>query len=156
MSSFLGLERKQKNSSNVFWIRIFLLLYHSTGIETITTFTPSGSSLENHTRFQTEKGKAYPRFQTKKAQKPYALGRHILIWFVWGESPLPGNYSLVFSLSLRVITYKGLRLDGFCLSVSGNSNWELVGQFFSLRPIADAICQYTFETFFNPIPGIRH
>ena len=155
MSSFLGLERKQKNSSNAFWIRIFLLLYYSTGMETINTFTHSGSSVENHTRFQTEKGKAYTRFQTKKAQKPYPLGRHIHGLYE-GSPPLPGNYSLVFSLSLRVITYKGLRLDGFCLSVSGNSNWELVGQFFSLRPIADAICQYTFETFFNPIPGIRH
>ena len=144
MSSFLGLERKQKNSSNAFWIRIFLLLYYSTGIETINTFTHSGRSLENHTRFQTEKGKAYTRFQTKKAQKPYPLGRHILTWFIWGESPPPGK---LFSCLLFVFARDHLQ---------GPSNWELVGQFFSLRPIADAICQYTFETFFNPIPGIRH
>ena len=37
----------------------------------------SRSSLENNTRFQTKIGKVYSRFQTKKAQKPYTLGRHI-------------------------------------------------------------------------------
>ena len=48
----------------------------------LETFTHSRSSLENHIRFQTTMGKAYTRFQTKKAQKPYPLGRHILIWFI--------------------------------------------------------------------------
>ena len=33
--------------------------------------------LENHTRIQTKIGKVYTRFQTKTAQKPYSLGRHI-------------------------------------------------------------------------------
>jgi len=37
----------------------------------------SRSSLENNTRFQTKMGKVYSRFQTKKAQKPYPLGRDI-------------------------------------------------------------------------------
>ena len=32
-------------------------------------------------------GKVHTRFQTKKAQRPYPLERHILIWFIWGESP---------------------------------------------------------------------
>ena len=35
--------------------------------------------LENHTRFQTKMDKLYTRFQTKTAQKPYLMGRHILI-----------------------------------------------------------------------------
>ena len=44
---------------------MFLFLY-SFGIETINTFIHSRISLEKHTRFQ-----------TKTAQKPYPLGRHI-------------------------------------------------------------------------------
>ena len=51
MLSLLRLERKQKNSSNPFRIRIFLFLSYSFGIETINTFIQSRSSLENHTRF---------------------------------------------------------------------------------------------------------
>ena len=76
----LKLERKQNNSSNVFGIRIFLCRSYSSGIKTITTLVRSRSSLENHTRFQTKMGKVYTCFQTKKAQKPYPLERHILIW----------------------------------------------------------------------------
>ena len=76
----LKLERKQNNSSNAFRIRIFLCRSYSSGIETITTFIRSRSSLENHTRFQTKMGKVCTCFQTKKAQKPYPLERHILIW----------------------------------------------------------------------------
>ena len=37
----------------------------------INTFIHSSSSLENHTRFQTEMDEVYTRFQTKTAQKPY-------------------------------------------------------------------------------------
>ena len=33
--------------------------------------------LENHTRIQTKISKVYTRFQTKTAQKPYPLERHI-------------------------------------------------------------------------------
>ena len=69
MLSFLTLERKQKNSSNAYRIRIFLFRSYSFGIETITTFIHSRSSLENHNRFQTTMGKVYTRFQTKTAQR---------------------------------------------------------------------------------------
>ena len=41
MLSLLRLERKQKNYSNPFRIRIFLFLSHSFGIETINTFIHS-------------------------------------------------------------------------------------------------------------------
>ena len=68
-----------KNSLNSFRMRIFLFLSYSLGIETINTFINSPISLENHTRFQTKMGKVYTRFQTKKAQKPYPMGRHIPI-----------------------------------------------------------------------------
>ena len=39
----------------------------------INTFIHFSSSLENHTRFQTEMDEVYTRFQTKTAQKPYPL-----------------------------------------------------------------------------------
>ena len=59
MSSLLRLERKQKNSSNPFRIRIFLFLsyLYSFGIDTINTFMHPRSSFENHTWFQTKMGK---------------------------------------------------------------------------------------------------
>ena len=68
MLSLLRLERKQNNYSNLFRIRIFLFLSSSFGVETISTFIHSRSSLENHIRFQTKMGKVYTRFQTKTAQ----------------------------------------------------------------------------------------
>ena len=94
MLSLLRLERKQKNSSNPFRIRIFLFLSYSFGIETINTFIHSRSSLENHTRFQTKMGKVYTRFQTKTAQKPYPMGQHIPVAYMgeYPPPPLPGVY----------------------------------------------------------------
>ena len=68
-----------KNSSNALRIRIFLFVSYAFGIEMINTFIHSRSSLNNHTRFQTKIGKVYTRFQTKTAQKPYPMGRHIPI-----------------------------------------------------------------------------
>ena len=61
-------------------------------------FIHSCSSLENHTRFQAKMGEVYTRFQTKTAQKPYLLERHITIWFTKGSaltlppSPPRGKY----------------------------------------------------------------
>ena len=53
----------------------------------------SCSSLENNTQFQTKMGKAYTRFQTKKAQKPYPLRQHIPIWLIKGSAgTLQGCY----------------------------------------------------------------
>ena len=39
-------------------------------------------SPDNHTQFQTKMFKIYTRFQTKTAQKPYSLGRHIPIYLI--------------------------------------------------------------------------
>ena len=67
MSSLLRLESKQKISSNVFRICIFLFsCSYSFGIETINTFVHSRSSPENHTRFQTIMGKSIPVFRPKR------------------------------------------------------------------------------------------
>ena len=79
MLSLLSLERKQNNSSNPVRIRIFLFLSYSFGIEALITSIHSRTSLDTHTRFQTKMSKVYPRFQTKTAQKPYPMGRHIPI-----------------------------------------------------------------------------
>ena len=77
MLQLLRLERRQKNFSNPFGIRIFLFFTYSFGIETINTVIRPRSSLKNHTRFQTKMDKVYTRFQTKPAQKPDPMGRHI-------------------------------------------------------------------------------
>ena len=77
---YLDYSANKKNSSNPFQIRIFLFLFYSFGIETITSsIIHSLSSLKNHTWFQTKMAKVYTRFQTKTAQKPYPMGRHIPI-----------------------------------------------------------------------------
>ena len=69
------------NSNDIFWILLFL--YYSFGVEKTNTFIRSRSSLVNHTRFKTIMVKIYTaRFQTKTAQKPYPLGRHIPIWLI--------------------------------------------------------------------------
>ena len=69
MLSLPRFERKQKNSSNPFRIRIFFFLSYSFGIETIKTFIQSRSSLKNRTRFQTKMGKVYTRFSDQNRTK---------------------------------------------------------------------------------------
>ena len=77
---YVDYSANKKNSSNPFQIRIFLFLFYSFGIETITSsIIHSLSSLKNHTWFQTKMAKVYTRFQTKTAQKRYPMGRHIPI-----------------------------------------------------------------------------
>ena len=90
MLSLLRLERKQKNSSKPFRIRVFFFLSYSFGIETIKTFIQSRSSLKNHTRFQTKRGKVYTFFQTKTTQL-CPIGRHSYITYIWEYPPPPGS-----------------------------------------------------------------
>ena len=94
MSSFLRLERKQKNYSNPFRIRIFLRLSFTFGIETINMFIHSRSSLENHTRSQTKMGKICTCFQIKRRKTlPEAGGggAHTYKYIAYKrEFPLPG------------------------------------------------------------------
>ena len=73
------IRAQTKNFSNAFRIRIFLFRSYSFGVETITSFIRSRSSLENHTRIRTKIGKVYTRFHTKKAPKPNPLGQRIPI-----------------------------------------------------------------------------
>ena len=74
------IRAQTKKFFNPFRIRIFLFLSYSFGIETISMFIRSRSSLKTNTRFETKMGKAPDtRFQTKTAQKPYPIGRHIPI-----------------------------------------------------------------------------
>ena len=71
------------------------------GIEMITTFTHSRSSLENHTQFQTKMGKVYTRFQTKTAKKTLPDGEaHTYIAYI-REYPTPPPPPLPRSKSLQ-------------------------------------------------------
>ena len=78
-------------------IRILNFLSYSFGIETTNTLIHNRSSLVNHTRFQRKMGKIFSRFQTKTAQKPYPLGRHIPVWLIQGSTP-PGQWGWFCSL----------------------------------------------------------
>ena len=94
MSSLLRLERKQKNYSNPFRIRIFLRLSFTFGIETINTLIHSRSSLENHTRSQAKMGKICTRFQIKRRKtlpEEGGGGAHTYKYIAYiREFPLPG------------------------------------------------------------------
>ena len=59
-------------------------------------FIHSLSSLKNHTQFQTEMGKVYTRFQTKKAEKPFGTARTCM-GFV-RENPPPPQISTIVVL----------------------------------------------------------
>ena len=61
-------------------------LSYSFGIETIKYVPRLRRSLENHTRFLTKMGKVCNSFQTKTAQKPYRMGRHIPILLICGST----------------------------------------------------------------------
>ena len=95
-----------KNSNKKRFLKInfevahFSFFLDSFGIEMMTTFIHSHSSLENRTRFQTKMGKVYTCVQTKTAQKPYPLGQHIPTWLTWGSftpSPAPGGFEVLAS-----------------------------------------------------------
>ena len=73
---------------NPFRICIFFFLFnYNFGIERINMFIHSRRSLESHNRFQTKMGTVYTSFQTKTAQNPYPLGRHIPYIAYIRESP---------------------------------------------------------------------
>ena len=89
MSSLLRLERQQKTFLKLrveFAYFSFFVIYN--------TFMHFLSLLEDHTRFQTEVGKVYTRFQTEKAQKPYPLERHLPYWLIQGIPTGVLNYIL--------------------------------------------------------------
>ena len=75
MLSLLRTERKQTNK----FFKSISSLHISVSFVVIWNWNDKYecSSLENHTRFQTKMGKVYTRFQTKTAQRPYPMGRHI-------------------------------------------------------------------------------
>ena len=93
MSSLLRLERQQKTFLKLrveFAYFSFFLIYN--------TFIHFLSSLENHTRFQTEVGKVYIHFQTETAQKPHPLERHLPYWLIQGIPTGVLNYLRTFVL----------------------------------------------------------
>ena len=70
MSSLLRLEREQKDS-DITPSFLFIWNWNDKYVHALPY------SLEKHSLIQTKTGKVFTRFQTKKAQKPYPLGRHI-------------------------------------------------------------------------------
>ena len=106
--SLLRLESQQQRCLKTHFNEYFTSLSYSFVTETINPFIRSRSFLENHTRFQTKMGKVYARFQTKKAQKLYPLGRHIHlpVWIIQGLTPpppTPGN--CLFSAAKQQIVF---------------------------------------------------
>ena len=57
---------------------------------------------------------AYTRFQTKKAQKPYPLERHIPIWFTWGSTPPPRPGRVTLSKERLVLVYPSALAKSAC------------------------------------------
>ena len=91
MVSLLRLERKQKNSSIPFRIRIFFFLSNSFGIATVKTFIQQRSSLKNHTRFQTKMGKVVYPFSDQTRAKTLPDGAaHSYIAYKREYPPPPG------------------------------------------------------------------
>ena len=93
MLSLLILERQQKDflksisNSHITLASLFIWNGNDKFVHTLRY------SLKNDTRIQTKIGKLYTRFQTKTAQKPHPLGRHIPIrhiyWSTGGPPPPP-------------------------------------------------------------------
>jgi len=103
----MSAHTKKFYSSKPFRIRIFLFLSYLLGIETINTFIDSRSFLENHARFQSKMGKVYACFQTKTAQKPYPMGRHIPM--LKKGVPLPAPSRFHYHLCLIRLPLQGAR-----------------------------------------------
>ena len=75
---------------------MFLFLSYSFGIETINTFINARGFLENHTRFKTKMGKAYP-FSDQNGAKSLADGAaHTYIDYKREYSPPPLAKVLAF------------------------------------------------------------
>ena len=91
--SLLRLERKQNSSSNPFRFRIFLCLSYSFGMETINfssvPIVPSKPIPYSRPKWVQC---MYTRFQTKTAQKPYPMVRHIPIAYLREYPPPPPAY----------------------------------------------------------------
>ena len=87
MLSLLRLERKQKDYSNPFRIRIFLFLSYSFGIEAINTFIHSVVRYKTIPDSRLKWAKCLPVFRPKTGQKPYPMPRHIARWLIYGSTP---------------------------------------------------------------------
>ena len=83
-----------------------LVLPHSVRITvTINTFVRSRSSLENHTRIQTQMGKVYICFQTKKAPKtiPFRAAHTYMAYIGEYPPPLPPHTGERFWLRDKLV-----------------------------------------------------
>ena len=89
MLSLLRLERKQKNSSNPFRIRIFLFLSYSFGIETINTFIHSVVPSKTIPDSRPKWAKCIPVFRPKRRQNHTRWGGTYLCGYKGVPPPPP-------------------------------------------------------------------
>ena len=111
MLSLLRLERKQKNSSSPFQIRIFLFLSYSFGIETINTFihsvVPSKTTPDSRPKW----AKCIPVFRPERRKNPFRWGTYIA--YLREYSPPSGlcsrryhlNSFLIFNCLISKVMY---------------------------------------------------
>ena len=74
MSSLLRLEQQQKGLLNPFWIRMFLLLFYSFGIETINTFIHFRSCSKTIPDSRPKWVKSIPVFRAKRRKNRIVWG----------------------------------------------------------------------------------
>ena len=103
--SLLRLERKQKNSSNPFRIRILLFLSYSFAIETMNTFIHSRNSLKNYIRFQTKMGKVYTRSDQNGAKTLPDGAAHTYIAYIRDYPSPRGLCQCLLNLSIFQMSF---------------------------------------------------
>ena len=116
MLSLLRLERKQKNSSNPFRIRIFLFLSYSFGIETINTFIHSVVPSKTIPDSRPKWAKCIPVFRPKRRKNPTRWGGTYL-YSLYNGVPLPPE-SLSMCIESKYISnvflyLRSLRKEGY-------------------------------------------
>ena len=92
MLSLLRLERKQKNYSNLFRIRIFLFLSYSFGIETINTFIHSVVPSKTIPDSRPNWAKFIPVFRPKRRKNPTRWGGTYLYSLYKGLPPVSQRF----------------------------------------------------------------
>ena len=98
MLSSLRLERKHKNSSNPFRIRIFVFLSFSLGIEMINTFIHSVAPSKTIPDSRPKWAKCIPVFRLKRPKNPTRWGDTYIYGLYKGVPPPPGVLNAFKSL----------------------------------------------------------
>ena len=109
MLSLLRLERKQKNYSNPFRIRIFLFLSYSFGIEAINTFIHSVVPYKTKPDSRLKWAKCLPVFRPNSAKTLPDGAAHSYMAYIW-ELPPPPRVFVITSGQIQIGTRLALIL----------------------------------------------